>query len=88
MRSIDLTLARSSEFAVALLEHVRALVQLLVALQQPALEPGELGASRPGFLFGLALHAQLLVLGLEDEESFCWSPRALDDEAQPSPRPA
>ncbi len=63
---VELALALE-ELAIALLEHVGPLVELLVALQEPALEPGELGAPGAGLLLGLALHAQLLVLGLEDE---------------------
>ena len=42
------------ELAVALLEHVRALVELLVARVQPALEVGELAASLAGLVLGLA----------------------------------
>ena len=55
------------ELAIALLEHVRALVELLVAGEQAALEAGELGALRSRLFLGLALHAELLVLRLEDE---------------------
>ena len=63
---VELALALE-ELAVALLEHVGALVELLVALQQASLEAGELGALGAGLVLGLALHAQLLVLRLEDE---------------------
>ena len=55
------------QLPIPLLEHVRALVQLLVALVQPALEVGELGAPLAGVVLGLALEADLLLLGLEDQ---------------------
>ena len=55
------------ELAVTLLEHVGALVELLVAGMQPALVVGELGAPLPGVVLGLALQADLLFLGLEDQ---------------------
>ena len=55
------------QLAIALLEHVGPLVELLVALEEPALEAGQLRPPGPSLLFGLALHPQLLVLGLEDE---------------------
>ena len=55
------------QLAVALLEHVRALVELFVAGEEPALEGGQLAASGPRFLLGVPLHPQLLVLGLEDQ---------------------
>ena len=55
------------QLAVALLEHVRALVELLVALEQAALEVGEVGALGAALLVELALHPHLLVLGLEDQ---------------------
>ena len=63
---VELALA-VEQLAVALLEHVGALVELLVALEEPALEAGQLGAPGAGLLLGLALHPQLLVLGLEDQ---------------------
>ena len=63
---VDLALA-VEELAVALLEHVGPLVELLVALEEPALEVGELGPLGPGLVLRLALEADLLVLGLEDE---------------------
>ena len=63
---VELALA-VEELAVALLEHVAALVELLVALEQAALEAGQLGAPGARLFLGLALHAQLLVLGLEDQ---------------------
>ena len=63
---VELALA-VEELAVALLEHVRALVELLVAGEQAALEAGQLGAPGAGLFLGLALHAELLVLRLEDQ---------------------
>jgi hypothetical protein len=63
---LELALA-VEELAVALLEHVRPLVELLVALEEPALERRELVALRPGLVLRLALEAQLLVLRLEDQ---------------------
>ena len=63
---LELALA-VEELAVALLEHVGPLVELLVALEEPALERRELVALRPGLVLGLALEAQLLVLRLEDQ---------------------
>ena len=63
---VELALA-VEELAVALLEHVGALVELLVALEEAALEAGQLGASGAGLFLGLALHAELLVLRLEDQ---------------------
>ena len=63
---VELALA-VEELAIALLEHVGALVELFVAGQEPALEGGQLATAGPGFFLGLALHPQLLVLGLEDQ---------------------
>ena len=63
---LELPLA-CQQLAVALLEHVGALVELLVALQQAALERGQLGALGARLVLGLPLQADLLVLGLEDE---------------------
>ena len=63
---VELALALE-ELAIALLEHVRALVELLVALEEAALEAGQLGAPGAGLVLGLALHAELLVLRLEDQ---------------------
>ncbi len=63
---VELALA-VEQLAVALLEHVRALVELLVAREEPALEAGELVALGAGLVLGLALEAELLVLRLEDE---------------------
>ena len=67
------------ELAVALLDHVGALVDLLVALEQPSLEVAQLAALRAGLVFCFALKAQLLVLGLEDQVLLL-RPRALDDQ--------
>ena len=55
------------ELAIALLEHVGALVELLVAGVEPALEVRELAATLAGVVLGLALEADLLLLGLEDQ---------------------
>ena len=55
------------ELPVALLEHVRALVELLVAGVQPPLVVRELGAPLAGVVLRLALEADLLFLGLEDQ---------------------
>ena len=55
------------QLAAALLEHVRALVELLVALEQARLEVAEVGALGAALLVQLALEADLLLLGLEDE---------------------
>ena len=63
---VELALA-VEELAIALLEHVGALVELLVAGEQAALEAGQLGAPGAGLFLGLALHAELLVLRLEDQ---------------------
>ena len=74
---VDLTLA-VEDLAVALLEHVGPLVELLVALEEPALEVGELGPLGPGLVLGLALEADLLLLRLEDEVLLL-AARLLDD---------
>ena len=63
---IDLALARD-QLPVALLEHVAALVELLIALQQAAFEAAHLLALGARLVFGLARQADLLVLGLEDQ---------------------
>ncbi len=63
---VELALA-VEELAIALLEHVGALVELLVAGEQAALERRELVALGPRLVLGLALHPELLVLRLEDE---------------------
>ena len=63
---IELALA-VEELAIALFEHVAALIELLVSSKEPALEPGELGAASSPLFLGFALHPELLVLGLEDE---------------------
>ena len=55
------------QLPVALLEHVRALVELLVPLEQPALEVGQVGALGATLLLQLALESDLLLLGLEDQ---------------------
>ena len=57
------------QLAVALLEHVGALVELLVALQQPTLQACRQvrRRARPSVLFGLACESDLLVLGLKDQ---------------------
>src|SRR4051794_1123698 len=54
------------DLAALVLEHVRALVELLVARQETPLEVLELRALLAGLLVGLALLAQLLALRLED----------------------
>ena len=55
------------ELAISLFEHVGALVELLVTGQQPTLKVRELVPLGPGFVLGLGLHPQLLVLRLEDQ---------------------
>ena len=55
------------QLAVALLEHVRPLVQLLVPREEAALEGAELVAPRACLVLGLALEADLLFLRLEDQ---------------------
>ena len=54
------------DLAALLLEHVRALVQLLVAREEAPLQVLQLRALGARLVLGLALQAQLLVLGLED----------------------
>ncbi len=54
------------DLAALLLEHVRPLVELLVAREQTPLEVLELASLRAGLLLRLALQPQLLVLRLED----------------------
>ena len=63
---LELALA-VEQLAVALLEHVGALVELLVTLQQAPFEARQLAALGACLLLGLALQADLLVLGLEDQ---------------------
>ena len=63
---VELLLAEE-QLAVALLEHVRALVELLVPLQEAPLEVGQLVALGAALLVQLAMEADLLLLGLEDE---------------------
>jgi hypothetical protein len=55
------------KLAVALLEHVGAHVQLFVTGQEAAFKAAEFGALGAGFVFGLALQAQLLVFGGKDQ---------------------
>jgi hypothetical protein len=55
------------ELAVASLEHLGALVELLVTLYEAAFLRGQLAAPRPGLFLGLATEAELFVLRLEDE---------------------
>ena len=64
--TIDLALALE-QLAGALLEHVGALVELFVTLEQPPFERGELPAACPRLVLGFALESKLLVLGLEDQ---------------------
>ncbi len=54
------------DLAALLLEHVGALVHLLVAREQAPFEVLELGPLRARLVLGLAAQAQLLVLRLED----------------------
>ena len=62
--NVTLTL---DELAVALLEQVRPLVELLVTLEESPLESGQLGALGPGLLLGLSLIAfPLLGVGATD----------------------
>ena len=63
---VELALA-VEQLAVALLEHLRPLVQLLVALGEASFLGGELVASGPRLLLRLAGEPELLVLGLEDQ---------------------
>ncbi len=55
------------QLPVALLEHVRALVELLVALEQSVLEVAQIGALGATLVLQLPLHPDLFLLGLEDE---------------------
>src|SRR5262249_1609995 len=64
--ALDVQLALE-ELPVALLEHVRALVELLIAGDEAALLAGELVAARAGLVLRLALEADLLLLRLEDQ---------------------
>ena len=66
------------QLPIALFEHVRPLVELLVPGVQPALEVGELAAPLAGVILGLALEADLLFLGLEDQVLLL-GPRIRDD---------
>ena len=74
---VELALA-VDQLAIALLEDLGALVQLLVAGGQAPFLGGQLVASRPGLVLGLALEAELLVLGLEDELLLAGSSLGLD----------
>ena len=67
------------ELAIALLDHVGALVDLLVALEEAALEVVELTPLRASFVLSFTLQAQLLVLGLEDQVLLLGS-GSLDDQ--------
>ena len=62
----------TDQLAVALLEHVRALVELLVALEQPALEVAELGALGAALLLELPLRRTCSSLAWR-MSSFCWA---------------
>ena len=77
-RLVELPLALH-ELPVALLEHVGALVDLLVALEEPPLEGGEVCALAASLLLHLALEPELLVLRLEDQVLLL-GPGSLDDE--------
>ena len=55
------------QLSVALLQHVRALIELLVPLQQPTLQVAEVGPLGAAFLLQLPLEADLFLLRLEDE---------------------
>ena len=63
---LELLLA-DEQLAVALLEHVRALVELLVTGQEAPLEGGQVVALDATLLVELTMEADLLLLGLEDE---------------------
>ena len=65
-RLVELALA-IQQLPVALLEHVRALVELLVALEEPSLEAGQLAAPGARLFLGFTLETKLLVLRLEDQ---------------------
>jgi hypothetical protein len=66
LRDVELALSLE-KLPIALLEHVGALVELFVPLEEPPLERRELVALRPRLVLGLALEAQLFVLRLEDQ---------------------
>ena len=55
------------QLPVAQFDHLGSLVELFVALQEASLQAGEFVALGPGFVLGLGLHAELLVLRLEDQ---------------------
>ena len=75
---VDLALP-VEDLAVATLEHVGPLVELLVALEEASLEVGQLGPLGAGLVLRLALEADLLLLRLEDEVLLL-APRLLDDQ--------
>ena len=64
--SLELALA-VEQLAIALLEHVGALVELLVALEEATFKGAHLRAAAARLILGLALHPELLVLRLEDQ---------------------
>ena len=55
------------QLAVALLEHVGAHVELLIASQEAALQNRQFGSFGAGLVFCLALQPQLLVFGCKDQ---------------------
>ena len=55
------------QLAVALLEHVRPEIELLVSGQQTAFESGKLGPLGASLVLGFALQAHLLVFGFENQ---------------------
>jgi hypothetical protein len=55
------------ELAIALLEHVCSLIELLITLEQATLQAREFIPPCARLFLGIALHLQLLVLCLEDE---------------------
>jgi hypothetical protein len=66
LRLLELALA-VQQLTVAALEHLGALVELLVPLHEAPLLRGQLAATGPRLFLGLAPETQLLVLGLEDQ---------------------
>ena len=55
------------QLPIAFLEHVRALIELLVTLQQPMFQVAKVGALGATLFLQLALEPDLLLLGLQDE---------------------
>ena len=55
------------QLPIALLEHVGPLVELLVTLEEPALEAGQLASAGSRLFLRFALQPELLVLRLEDQ---------------------